>query len=52
MITFIAHIHKDARSDYGVSFPDLPGCISAGVTLDQARAMAAEALTLHLECLI
>jgi predicted RNase H-like HicB family nuclease len=52
MITFIALIHKDAGSDYGVSFPDLPGCITAGVTLDQARAMAAEALALHLEGMI
>ncbi|HEU0150313.1 MAG TPA: type II toxin-antitoxin system HicB family antitoxin [Bradyrhizobium sp.] len=46
---YIALIHKDADSDYGVSFPDLPGVISAGSTLDEARAMAAEALALHLE---
>ena len=49
MRPFIALIHKDADSDYGVSFPDLPGCITAGATLDEARAMAAEALALHLE---
>lgn len=49
MRPYIALIHKDADSDYGVSFPDLPGCISAGSTLDEARAMAAEALALHLE---
>ena len=49
MRSFIALIHKDADSDYGVSFPDLPGCISAGHTLDEARAMAAEALAFHLE---
>src|ERR1700722_12645754 len=46
---YIALIHKDADSDYGVSFPDLPGVISAGATLDEARQMAAEALALHLE---
>src|SRR5258708_5774668 len=46
---FIALIHKDADSDYGVSFPDLPGVISAGSTLDEARAMAKEALAFHLE---
>ncbi|MDF0522867.1 type II toxin-antitoxin system HicB family antitoxin [Bradyrhizobium yuanmingense] len=45
---YIALIHKDADSDYGVSFPDLPGVISAGSTLDEAREMAAEALALHL----
>ena len=46
---YIALIHKDANSDYGVSFLDLPGVISAGRTLDEARAMAAEALAFHLE---
>lgn len=49
MRQYIALIHKDADSDYGVSFPDLAGCISAGRTLDEARDMAAEALSLHLE---
>ena len=48
MLSYIALIHKDADSDYGVSFPDLPGCITAGSSLDEARAMAAEALALHL----
>jgi predicted RNase H-like HicB family nuclease len=46
---YIALIHKDADSDFGVSFPDLPGVVSAGVDLDEARRMAAEALALHLE---
>ena len=32
-------IHKDRKSDYGVSVPDLPGCISAGATVDEALAM-------------
>jgi predicted RNase H-like HicB family nuclease len=49
MPSYIALIHKDADSDYGVSFPDLPGCISAGATLDEARVMAFEALGLHLD---
>lgn len=49
MRQYIALIHKDADSDYGVSFPDLPGVISAGGTLDEARAMAIEALAFHLE---
>ena len=49
LASYIALIHKDAGSDYGVSFPDLPGCVSAGSTLDEARVMAAEALALHIE---
>ena len=46
---YIALIHKDPDSDYGVSFPDLPGVITAGSDLDEARKMAAEALAFHLE---
>ncbi len=49
MPDYIALIHKDADSDYGVSFPDFPGCITAGVTIDEARALAAEALAFHVE---
>ena len=45
-------IHKDADSDYGVIVPDLPGCFTAGSTLDEALAMAKEAIELHLEGLI
>jgi predicted RNase H-like HicB family nuclease len=49
MRPYIALIHKDPASDFGVSFPDLPGCVTAGVTLDEARTLAIEALSLHLE---
>ena len=45
-------IHKDADSDFGVTVPDLPGCFTAGATLDEALAMAKEAIELHLEGLI
>lgn len=45
-------IHKDRKSDYGVSVPDLPGCVSAGVSIDEALAMVREAIELHLEGLI
>jgi predicted RNase H-like HicB family nuclease len=48
-LDFIAYLHKDKRSDYGVSFPDFPGCITAGSTLEEARRMAVEALTFHIE---
>jgi predicted RNase H-like HicB family nuclease len=49
MRNYIGLIHKDADSDYGVSFPDFPGLITAGTDLDDARAMAEEALALHIE---
>ena len=49
MRQYIALIHKDRDSEFGVSFPDLPGCVTAGATLGEARDMAEEALALHLE---
>jgi predicted RNase H-like HicB family nuclease len=52
MLQYIGLIHKDPGSDYGVSFPDLPGLITVGKDLDDARAMAEEALTFHIEGLI
>lgn len=52
MADYIALIHKEADSDFGVSFPDFPGCITAGTTLEAARREAAQALALHVEGMI
>jgi predicted RNase H-like HicB family nuclease len=49
---YIAYLHKDKNSDFGVSFPDFPGCITAGKTLEEARELAVEALTLHMAGII
>ena len=49
MANFIAIVHKDPRSDFGVSFPDFPGCISAADTIDEAKDMAQKALALHIK---
>ena len=49
MAAYIALLRKDAGSDYGVDFPDLPGCVTVGRTLEEARRAAADALALHLE---
>jgi predicted RNase H-like HicB family nuclease len=48
---YVALIHKEENSDYGVSFPDFPGCVSAGETLEQAKTMAQEALVGHINIL-
>lgn len=42
-------IHKDPDSDYGVTIPDLPGCYSAGSSLEEAIQNAKEAIECHLE---
>jgi predicted RNase H-like HicB family nuclease len=51
VVSFIAYIRKEQGSDYGVEFPDVPGCVTAGRTVDEARAMAAEALAGHIAIL-
>lgn len=48
----IGIVHKESSSDFGVSFPDFRGCISAGDTLAEAAALAQEALVAHIELMI
>jgi len=43
-VHYVALMHKDEDSAYGVSFPDLPGCYSAGDTLEEATRNATEGL--------
>lgn len=50
-MNYIALIHKEENSDYGISFPDLPGCISAGETLEEAKLIAQEAIISHISVL-
>jgi predicted RNase H-like HicB family nuclease len=52
MTSYIGLIRRDADSDFGVDFPDFPGCVSAGATLDEARRLAQEVLELHVGDLI
>jgi predicted RNase H-like HicB family nuclease len=52
MANYIAVVHKEPKSDFGVSFPDFPGCITAGTTIDEAKDMANDALSLHVKGLI
>ncbi len=49
---YIAVILKDKKSDFGVIFPDFPGCFSAGKTISEASNMAEEALQFHVDSLI
>ncbi len=44
MAHYIALIHKDADSCYGVSFPDVPGVFTAADTIDEVLQKAAEVL--------
>ncbi len=51
-IYYPALIDKDAESDFGVSFPDFPGCVSAGETLEESLLGAQEALSGHVALMI
>jgi predicted RNase H-like HicB family nuclease len=48
-MNFPVVIHKEPDSVYGVSVPDLPGCISAGSTIDEALSQVREAIGVHLD---
>ena len=45
---YTAFIHKDPDTVFGVSFPDVPGCIAIGDTVDEAMRNAVDALAFHL----
>lgn len=44
MPAYLGILEKDADSVWGVWFPDLPGCVAAGVTEQEAIRNAAAAL--------
>ena len=48
MLKYKANIEKDGDG-YSVTFPDLPGCLSSGHSLEEAKENAIEALDLYLE---
>jgi predicted RNase H-like HicB family nuclease len=48
----IRDVGAEPDASVGVVFPDLPGCVSEGDTLQQAAEMALEALALHVEGMV
>jgi predicted RNase H-like HicB family nuclease len=50
-ITYVALLHKAKKktASYGIIFPDFPGCVFAGKTMDQALKNAREGLIFHIE---
>ena len=46
---YFALLRKEPDSDFSVDFPDLPGCVTAGETLEEARKLAAEVLAFHID---
>jgi len=52
MTAYIALVRKEKGTSYGVDFPDFPGCITGGRTLDEAWRSAREALGAHIEWMV
>lgn len=51
----VALIHREEGSRgpvYGISFPDFPGCVSAGASLEEAVARGQAALAFHVEGMV
>ena len=46
---YVSFIHRGGDSGYGISFPDFPGCVSVGDTVDDAVGHGCEALAFHVE---
>ena len=47
--TFQLVFEPDTKGGYTVTVPALPGCITYGETMEEARKMAREAIELYLE---
>jgi len=53
-LTYVALIHKVKKkgADYGVIFPDFPGCVFGGPSVDKALENAREGIIFHIEGLL
>ncbi|MBU3887208.1 type II toxin-antitoxin system HicB family antitoxin [Methylosinus sp. KRF6] len=47
----IAVIHEE-QGVYGISFPDFPGCVSTGCSLEEAMTKGGQALALHVSGMV
>ena len=49
MKQYLIIFEKNESGHYGAYVPDLPGCISFGDTLSEAKVNISEAITFHIE---
>lgn len=49
---YVAFLHRDEEPGFGISFPDFPGCVSQGDTMDETVQRGATALAFHIEGMI
>jgi predicted RNase H-like HicB family nuclease len=51
-LSYPAIVDKEPSSDYCVIFPDFPGCVSAGASLEEAIVNAREAIAGHVALMV
>jgi predicted RNase H-like HicB family nuclease len=51
-LTYRVLLNREPEGGYTVTVPALPGCITYGETIDEAIAMAKEAIGLYIESLV
>ena len=51
-LNYPAIVDKESDSDFCVIFPDVPGCVSAGVSLESAIVNAREAIAGHIALMV
>ena len=44
-------IYEKTSTGFSAYLPDLPGCVAAGSTLDETKALMAEAIEMHVEAM-
>jgi predicted RNase H-like HicB family nuclease len=52
MGTHVIGLVHEEDGNYGISFPDFPGCVSAGATLDEAVERGRATLAFHVEGMV
>jgi predicted RNase H-like HicB family nuclease len=50
-MTMVVALVHGKHGEYGVSFPDFPGCVSGGVSISEALLRAQETLLSHVEAM-
>lgn len=51
ILNYTVILQKEIKGGYTVTVPALPGCVSYGKNIDEAKKMAIEAIELYLESL-
>ncbi len=51
VLNYRIFLKKEPEGGYTVIVPSLPGCVTYGETVDEAKAMAREAIELYVETL-